>query len=142
MSRQPRLFEPEVPIPEELRPAVEAWLAYKAKRKESYKCVESVADLVERMAEMGAVRAMAAVKWSRSQNWSGLYEQKQDRRPMPEVPGGLPEDWTYLTRDEQRMALESARNSPEARRRRGEEWWAALSEEERSEIERLREEYQ
>ncbi len=73
--RAPRLFAPEVPIPEEIQPAVEAWLAYKAKRRQSYKTAEGLADLVERMVAMGPERAMAAVKWSRSNEYTGLYEE-------------------------------------------------------------------
>lgn len=117
--RKPRLFEPEVPIPEEIREAVDAWLAYKAKRRESYKTAEGLADLVERMAEMGPERAMAAVKWSRSNNYKGLYEEKKngngnggprDAPPVWAVPylrDRELQDWPFLDKSTQQCILEN-----------------------------------
>lgn len=115
--RKPRLFEPEVPIPEEIREAVDAWLVYKAKRRESYKTAEGLADLVERMAEMGPERAMAAVKWSRSNNYKGLYEEKKQnghgrnggppQHLTPWMSDETIERWPYFDQHTQRTIIEN-----------------------------------
>lgn len=115
--RKPRLFEPQVPIPEEIREAVEAWLAYKAKRRESYKTAEGLADLVERMAEMGPERAMAAVKWSRSNNYKGLFEEKKQnghgrnggppQHLTPWMSDETIERWPYFDQHTQRTIIEN-----------------------------------
>jgi hypothetical protein len=116
--RKPRLFEPEVPIPEAIRPAVDAWLAYKAKRRQSYKTAEGLADLVERMVAMGPERAMAAVKWSRSNEYSGLYEESKEGKakgldlppPTWAVPIMTPselEAWAFMLRADRAFFLEN-----------------------------------
>lgn len=75
--RKPRLFEPEVSIPEEIRGAVELWTAYKREQfRFTYKPL-ALAALVERMAAMGPERALAAIKYSMSGGWEGIYEEKR-----------------------------------------------------------------
>lgn len=86
MSRQSRLFEPVVSIPEDLGPAVDLWLQHKAERRERYKPT-GLRLLIERMTEMGPERAMAAVRHSIANNWSGLFEPAgQDKAPTPATP--------------------------------------------------------
>jgi hypothetical protein len=115
--RQPRLFEVE--IPDDIRPAVDAWLAYKAKRRQSYKTAEGLAALVERMVEMGAERSAAAVRWSMSNNYAGLYEEPKRNG---KAPGGLDlpppawaaeimtpsetEGWPFLSRSDRSFFLD------------------------------------
>lgn len=93
---RPRLFAPEVPIPPDLQPAVEAWLAYKRERRESYKPLGFQA-LLARMAEWGGERAMAAVTWSMSNNWAGLFEEKKSSR-AEEEPFCTPEQLAHVKR--------------------------------------------
>jgi hypothetical protein len=113
--RQPRLFE--IAIPDDIRPAVDAWLTYKAKRKQSYKTAEGLAALVERMEEMGAERAMAAARWSMSNNYAGLFEEpKRNGRTAelsppswasPHMTAGELETWPFWSMDDKRTFLEN-----------------------------------
>lgn len=83
--RAPRLFEPEVPIPEEIRAAVELWLAYKREQfKFVYKPI-ALAALVRRMAAWGPERAMAAVEFSMAGGWEGLFEEKRNHSKEEEA---------------------------------------------------------
>lgn len=148
MSRQPRLFEPEVPIPEELRPAVELWLKHKAERREPYKPT-GLAMLLERMAELGAGRAMAAVRHSIANNWSGLFEPRgelQNRQGDPPddvrefLPPSTVASWLWLSKEEQRLAIENGRSCDSYRRAIAEREWASLTDEERAAKEKETEE--
>lgn len=95
MSRQPKLFEPNVTIPEDLSESVALWRAYKKRQYRFTYTAEALAALVERMAEMGPERAMAAVKWSMGGSghpYKGLFEP-------PGAKGGERQSW-----DEQKQA--------------------------------------
>lgn len=97
--RKPRLFEPEVPIPEEIREAVELWTAYKREQfRFTYKPL-ALAALVERMAAMGPERAMAAVKWSMHCGYEGLFEEKkQNGLGKADEPFCTPEQLAHVRR--------------------------------------------
>lgn len=93
---RPRLFAPEVPIPPDLRPAVEAWLAYKREQfRFTYKPL-ALAALVKRMAAMGAERAMAAVDFCKAAGWEGLFEEKKNGKA--EEPFCTPEQLAHVKR--------------------------------------------
>jgi hypothetical protein len=114
VSRQPRLFEPELPIPEELQPAVALWLAYKKEQWcQTYKPLALTA-LVKRMAAWGPERSMAAVEWSMSQTYQGLFESAAPRlsidQPPAEYAPFMDDDttarWPFLSRPERNHILE------------------------------------
>jgi hypothetical protein len=114
--KQRRLFEPEVPIPEELRPAVDLWLPYKRQQWHfTYKPI-ALGQLLERMAEMGPERAMAAVKHSISAGYQGLVEPKNGNgaahggppeRYKPFMNDSTIDRWPYMDKSEQRGVIES-----------------------------------
>lgn len=117
MKRQPRLFEPEVPIPEEVREAVELWTAYKREQfRFTYKPL-ALAALVERMAAMGPERAIAAVKWSMNNGYEGLYEEKKQnghgrnggppQHLTPWMSDEIIERWPYFDQHTQRTIIEN-----------------------------------
>lgn len=97
--KSPRLFEPEVPIPEDLREAVALWTAYKSEQfRFTYKPI-ALAALVKRMTAWGPERAMAAVEFSMAGGWEGLFEEKKSGKGGAAF-GGPPESYLpYLTRD-------------------------------------------
>jgi len=119
MSRQPRLFEREMPsVPEELAQAVSLWVAYQLQQwRFKYKPL-GFAQLLERMSEMGPERAMAAVKWSMGGSghpYKGLFEP----------PAGKKQETTCAP---------YRRMSEEEKHRRTEVWLATLPEEERERL--------
>jgi len=82
--KQPRLFEPAIEIPEELRPAVELWLAYKREQWHfNYKTV-ALSGLVERLARfeaeglaegLGPGEALRAVRFSIQAPYKGVFRE-------------------------------------------------------------------
>jgi hypothetical protein len=92
-----RLFEPEPePIPEDLREAVELWLAYKRQEhRQTYKPM-GLRALVERLAAWGPERAMAAVKFSMSNTYKGVFEEKKPAED--EKPFCTPEQLAHVKR--------------------------------------------
>lgn len=114
--KTPRLFEPEVPIPEDLRDAVELWTAYKKEQfRFTYKPI-ALGALVKRMAALGPERAAAAVHFSMSCGWEGVFEEKKsakgggDSPPERYLPWLLPStiaQWPYLDRHARAMIIEN-----------------------------------
>lgn len=111
-----RLFEPEVPIPEDLREVVELWTAYKKEQfRFTYKPI-ALAALVKRMAKMGAERAAAAVDLSMAGGWEGLFEEKKSgkgggdsppERYLPWLSPSTIAQWPYLDRHARAMIIEN-----------------------------------
>lgn len=60
----------------EVEKAVLDWLAYKAERKEAYKPTALKA-FIKRLAGWTPERIVAAIEWSMSNNWKGLFEQEE-----------------------------------------------------------------
>jgi|SRR5882724_4949621 len=83
MVKAPRLFELEVTIPEELRPAVDLWLAYKRERGDKPYKPLGLAALVKKFAEWGPERAMAAVEHSMAADYAGPYEPTNGNGSKP-----------------------------------------------------------
>lgn len=121
-SRQPKLFEPEVTIPEELSESVALWRAYKKRQFRFIYTTEALAALVERMAEMGPERAMAAVKWSMGGSghpYKGLFEppakggggaphrDAPPERYQPYMSDKTIDDWPHLDKNSRQCIIEN-----------------------------------
>lgn len=127
----PRLFEPEVPVPEDLREAVEQWLAYKKEQfRFTYKPI-ALAALMKRMAKMGAERAAAAVDFSMAGGWEGLFEEKTNGGSKGAAPWEVPpaayaeimtpgelDRFRYGDKNDRKFLLESVGMEAERRRAR------------------------
>lgn len=129
--KTPRLFEPEVPIPEDIREAVELWTSYKKEQfRFTYKPI-ALAALIRRMAKWGPERAAAAVEFSMAGGWEGLFEEKKSGRNKGPAPWEVPpasyaeimtpgelDRFRYGDKNDRKFLLESVGMEAERRRAR------------------------
>lgn len=75
-------LEPNLSIvPEDFRPIVEEWLAYKKSRKESYKSDKSIGAFSDKLQELASgcpETAQKIIKQSMANNWAGIFELKNE----------------------------------------------------------------
>lgn len=76
---------------EPARASIESWLTYKAELGKSYKPTGLKA-LIAELEQLGPTRTIAAIKFSMSKNWAGIFEDKSSgRAAVQEPPKSRPE---------------------------------------------------
>lgn len=110
----------ELELPKELSTmafaeALTDWLTHKQEKKSSYKHTGFKA-LINRLAELGEKRAIAAINYSMSQGYQGIWEEKvAPGRVFPEAPRARPAPKVFVpTVEEDFVTPEKARSSIDA----------------------------
>lgn len=78
----------------EVRAAMQAWIDYRRREKKAIKSQKSANTILKAWADKGPERFIAAVAYSESQQFQGLYEEKGSRQGNSDLPRVRGTDWS------------------------------------------------